>query len=153
MTFTFSKSSLSKLERVDPRLQLLANEVLKISPIDFAITSGYRTTEEQQKLYKQSKSKLDGITKKSKHQANEYGLSEAIDICPYINGKLDYTATDDLFFIIGLFYAKAKELQERYEMSKGNKGLDFKLRLGALWDSNSIKRNSFVDGYHIEIEN
>ncbi|MDR0571593.1 MAG: hypothetical protein LBG48_01945, partial [Rickettsiales bacterium] len=64
----------------------------------FAITSGLRTTEEQYKLYKEGKSKCNGIKNISKHQEGK-----AVDICPVIYSKLDYTATDDLFFIIGLF--------------------------------------------------
>jgi hypothetical protein len=137
---------MNKLITVDPKLQFLAVEVIRISPIDFAITSGLRTTEEQQELYKQGKSKYDGITNKSKHQEGK-----AIDICPCIDGKLDYMAINDLFFITGLFYLKAKEIQEKYELTGGNEGLNINLRLGAFWNGNSIKNNSFVDGYHIEL--
>jgi peptidoglycan L-alanyl-D-glutamate endopeptidase CwlK len=133
--FKFSQSSLNKLSTVSPILQLLANEVIKITPIDFAITCGLRTTEEQIKLFKDGKSKCDGINTPSKHQTGD-----AIDICPVINDKLDYTAENDLYFIIGLFYAKAKEL-------------NIKIRVGALWDGESIKENRWVDGYHIELVN
>jgi hypothetical protein len=174
--FHFSPSSLSKLEGVDPRLQVLAKEVLRISPIDFAITSGLRTTEEQYKLYKEGKSKCNGIKNISKHQEGK-----AIDICPCIyddklkKSVLDYGATDDLFFIIGLFYAKAIEHKEFYRKTKEYEDRHPKIssatrleiynieitrnidiRLGALWDCNSIKENriknkNFVDGYHIEL--
>ncbi|MDR0571391.1 MAG: hypothetical protein LBG48_00905 [Rickettsiales bacterium] len=197
--FHFSPSSLSKLEGVDPRLQFLAKEVLSISPIDFAITSGLRTKEEQYKLYKEGKSKCDGINTLSKHQSkrdrglpltNTYidDLADAIDICPCIyddklkKSILDYEATEDLFFLIGLFYIKAKELaKEALSALKSNNIYDLsvrlnlndrniaeqfaeverlsnlKIRLGAFWDCNSIKENriknnEFVDGYHIEIE-
>jgi peptidoglycan L-alanyl-D-glutamate endopeptidase CwlK len=130
--FNFSQSSLNKLSTVNPSLQLLAKEVIKISPIDFAITSGIRTKEEQIKLFKEGKSKCDGINNISKHQTGD-----AMDICPCLNGKLDYTAENDLYFIIGLFYAEAKEM-----------GL--KIRVGALWDGESIKGNRWVDGWHVE---
>jgi peptidoglycan L-alanyl-D-glutamate endopeptidase CwlK len=149
--FHFSQSSLSKLEGVDKRLQFLAKEVLKISPIDFAITSGLRTLEEQQELFKQGKSKCDGIKIKSKHQ-----LGLAIDICPVIDGKIDYSATGELFFLNGLFYAKAKEMKAIYNDIKDIPGITKKefnteIRLGAFWDGNSIKNNKFIDGYHIEL--
>jgi peptidoglycan L-alanyl-D-glutamate endopeptidase CwlK len=154
MAFTFSKSSLSKLEGVDFKLRLLAEKVLKISPIDFAITEGVRTKKEQQLLFKHGKSKCDGINSISKHQEGK-----AIDICPVINGKLDYTAETDLFFIVGLFYIKAIEirniygLEERYNLDYDDLywGFDITIRTGALWDNNSIKGNKFVDGYHIEL--
>jgi peptidoglycan L-alanyl-D-glutamate endopeptidase CwlK len=138
--FKFSPSSLSKLNEVDERLKTLSIEVLALSPIDFCITEGLRTKERQEQLYKEGKSK----TLNSKHLSRrdrgigDSPLSDAIDICPCINNKPDYSATEDLFFIVGLFYAKAKEL-----------GID--IRLGALWDKDSIKENKFVDGYHVEL--
>ena len=95
-----------------------------MSLIDFAITEGYRSQVKQEYLYKTSKSK----TLKSKHTE-----LKAIDICPYINNKLDYEATNDLFIIVGLFIAKAKEL-------------NINIIVGALWDNDSVKNNSFVDG-------
>jgi hypothetical protein len=154
MSFHFSKSSMDKLLTVDEKLQILACKVIEITPVDFAITSGLRTLEEQQELFKQGKSKCDGIIKKSKHQEGK-----AIDICPVIDGKLDYGAIGELFFLNGLFYAKAKELKEVYDTKKMygldcdiKGGLDIILRLGALWDENSIKNNKFLDGYHIEVE-
>jgi hypothetical protein len=153
MTFKFSKSSLFNLATVDERLQTLAKEVLKISPVDFAITSGFRTLEKQQLLFKQKKSKCDGIKNKSKHQEGK-----AIDICPVIDGKLNYSPEGeyDLFFILGLFYLKARELSDKYKTSGGSEGLNIKLRLGAFWDYSSIKTNfqeGFMDGYHMEIKN
>jgi hypothetical protein len=33
----FSKSSLAKLSQVDERLQILAKEIIRASPVDFAI--------------------------------------------------------------------------------------------------------------------
>ena len=79
--FKFSKKSLDMLDGVDPQLKLLATEVLKISPFD--ITSGYRTVEEQMKMYQNKVSKCDGIKNKSKHQEGK-----AIDIMVYDeNGK------------------------------------------------------------------
>jgi hypothetical protein len=113
------------------------------------ITEGLRTKERQLQLYGEGKTK----TLNSKHLEGK-----AIDICPVIKGKLDFSkeAEPDLYFILGLFYLKAKELLEKYELSGGSEGLNIKLRLGAFWDRNSIRENSeggFVDGYHIEIEN
>lgn len=127
--YNFSKKSKQILSKVHKDLNVLANEVLKISPIDFAITEGYRSRAKQEYLYKTNKSK----TLKSKHTE-----LKAIDICPYIDNKLDYEATNDLFIIVGLFIAKAKEL-------------NINIRVGALWDNNSVKNNSFVDGWHIEL--
>ncbi len=124
--FKFSKSSLDKLATVDERLQTLANEVLKISPIQFEITEGIRTIKRQKELFKQGKSK----TLNSMHLK---GL--AIDI---LCSKEGYKQAKDIFIVIGLFLAKAKEL-------------NIDIRVGALWDNGSTIHNKFVDAYHIEI--
>ena len=127
--YNFSTLSEQLLNTVHRDLNILAHEVLKISPIDFSITEGYRSKKRQEYLYKEGKSK----TLNSKHTE-----LRAIDICPYINNKLDYEATNDLFIIIGIFMAKAKEL-------------NINIRVGALWDNDSVKNNDFVDGYHVEL--
>ena len=115
MTYKFSNKSEQILNTVRLELNTLAHKVLEISPIDFTIVEGYRDIERQKQLYK-----------------------EGIDIVPYINNKLDYEAVNDCCFIIGLFYAKAKEL-------------GMSIKVGALWNNNSIKNNSFLDVWHIEI--
>jgi peptidoglycan L-alanyl-D-glutamate endopeptidase CwlK len=140
---------MKNLDTVDERLQILAKEVIRISPVDFAVTEGIRTRERQAQLYREGKTK----TLNSKHLEGK-----AIDICPVIDGKLDYSAADDLFFIVGLFYAKAIELKGIYDLKKTYNldtdikgGLDIKIITGALWLGESIKNNIFIDGYHIEL--
>ena len=122
--YKFSNLSEQILNTVHKDLNILAHKVLEISPIDFSITEGYRSKNRQEYLYKTGKSK----TLNSKHKE-----LKAIDICPYINNKLDYEATNDLFIIISLFIAKAKEL-------------NINIRVGVLWDNDNVKNNEFVDG-------
>ena len=131
--FYFSESSMNKLNSVNWRLKQLALAVLRTSPVDFAIIDGKRSLEKQQLLYKQGKSKCDGIDKRSKHQD---GL--AIDFAVYINGELDFNSNEDYCLIAGLFLAKAKELNIR-------------IRSGAIWNGSSIRDNTFKDLGHIEI--
>ena len=103
--FKFSKSSLDKLNSVDPQLQLLANEVLKITPYDFAITEGLRTLEKQQEYFKKGASKCDGIKNRSKHQDGK-----AIDIMCYDkDGKGTW---EESYYreVADVFKQKAKEL-------------------------------------------
>lgn len=127
--FKFSERSEQILNTVKLELNVLAHKVLEISPIDFSIVEGYRDKERQEQLYKANKTK----TLNSKHCSGE-----AIDIAPYINNKLDYEAVNDCCFIVGLFYAKAKEL-------------NINMKVGALWDNSSIKNNSFLDIWHVEL--
>ena len=130
--FKFSTKSEQLLNTVQKELNVLAHEVLKISPINFQITEGYRDRMRQKELYAEGKSKIDGEIKLGKHQ-----LGKAVDI---VCCKEGYTEPlRDIYIVIGLFLAKAKEL-------------NIKIRVGALWDKTSTKDNNFIDAFHIEVE-
>lgn len=104
---TFSEKSLQLLNTINKQLGILATEVLKISKIKFEITEGYRDQTTQQKYFKEGKSQLDGIIKKSKHQQGK-----AIDIVCYDpnTNKPTYDKKELYYYIAGLFECKAKEL-------------------------------------------
>ena len=130
--FKFSTKSEQLLNTVQKELNVLAHEVIKISPIRFQITEGYRDRMRQKELYAEGKSKIDGEIKLGKHQ-----LGKAVDI---VCCKEGYTEPlRDIYIVIGLFLAKAKEL-------------NIKIRVGALWDKTSTKDNNFLDAFHIEAE-
>lgn len=73
--FKASKRTKKNLIGVDERLALLVGYVLGISEVDFFVNEGVRSTEKQRRLYKQGKSKCDGVLNISKHQEGK-----AIDI-------------------------------------------------------------------------
>lgn len=73
--FKASKRTKNNLVGVDERLALLVGYVLGISEVDFFVNEGVRSTEKQRRLYKQGKSKCDGVLNISKHQEGK-----AIDI-------------------------------------------------------------------------
>lgn len=79
--FKFSEVSKIKLAGVHPNLTTIANLALELSPIDFAITDGLRTKEQQQKLFDDKKSK----TLNSRHLTGH-----AIDVAAFIDGKLTW---------------------------------------------------------------
>ena len=83
MSFYLSKTSLKRLDGVDERLVEVVKKAIEITKVDFSVVSGYRTAEEQNKLYLEGKSECDGYKNKSKHQE---GL--AVDVAPYKEGKL-----------------------------------------------------------------
>ncbi len=104
--FKFSERSEQLLNTVHKDLCRLAHEVIKISPYDFSITCGLRGLEDQQKAFKEGKSKCDGIKNKSKHQSGK-----AIDImCFDENGKGTW---EKKYYIAvaNVFKQKAKELK------------------------------------------
>ena len=130
--FKFSTKSEQLLNTVQKELNVLAHEVIKISPIDFSITEGFRDRMRQKELYAEGKSKIDGEIKLGKHQ-----LGKAVDIVCCKEGYKE--PLRDIYIVIGLFLAKAKEL-------------NINIRVGALWDNNSTKDNNFIDAFHIEVE-
>ena len=102
--FKFSERSEQLLNTVHKDLGRVAQEVIKISKVDFGIVYGLRDVNTQQKLFYAGKSQCDGIKIKSKHQD---GL--AIDIMCYINGEGTWDKKY-YYYVAGLFEAKAKEL-------------------------------------------
>ena len=130
--FELDAKSLNRLNGVDKRLVDLTKQVAKITPIRFQITEGYRDRMRQKELYAEGKSKIDGEIKLGKHQ-----LGKAVDIVCCKEGYKE--PLRDIYIVIGLFLAKAKEL-------------NINIRVGALWDNNSTKDNNFLDAFHIEVE-
>jgi peptidoglycan L-alanyl-D-glutamate endopeptidase CwlK len=114
----FSVRSITRMADIDPRLMVIAEEALKISPIDFGIPEfgGLRTAEEQQQLFLAGKSQLDGVTRKSYHQTGR-----ALDVYAYVDGKASW---DELH----LAMVAAAMLQTASKL-----GID--LQWGGLWES------------------
>lgn len=107
--YKFSQRSLDNLKNVDERLVRICNELIK--RIDFAVIEGFRTPERQKELYDKGFSKIDGISKKGKHN---YSPSLAIDIIPYKKGHnpFDGSKESDIMFdnLAKEFKQVAKEL-------------------------------------------
>lgn len=106
MIYKFSKTSLERLSKIDNRLQLLANEIIKITEIDVGIpkTGGWRPTPMQQEMFKIGASPCDGIIKKSKHQD---GL--AFDFVCYKDGEITWEK-EYYGYIVGLAEVIARNL-------------------------------------------
>lgn len=81
MTFKLSKRSLSRLEGVHPDLVRVVEKAITLTTVDFGVTCGLRTLEEQKKLVEQGASQ----TLKSKHLE---GL--AVDLVAYVGGRVSW---------------------------------------------------------------
>ena len=107
--YKFSQRSLDNLKNVDERLVRICNELIK--RVDYTVIEGFRTPERQKELYDKGFSKIDGITKKGKHN---YSPSLAIDIIPYKKGHnpFDGSKESDIMFnnLAKEFKQVAKEL-------------------------------------------
>lgn len=81
--YKLSNTSKKRLSTCDEKIQKVIKEAIKTSPIDFGVSEGHRTLEKQQAYYRDGKSTLNGIDKKSRHQSMP---SEAIDLYAYDKG-------------------------------------------------------------------
>lgn len=90
MTYSLSKRSLKALEGVHPDLYAVVRAAIKRSPVDFTVTEGLRAESRQRELFEAGLSK----TLDSRHLTGH-----AVDLCPYVDGKLawhDLAAWDAL---------------------------------------------------------
>lgn len=110
-----SKRSKENLKGIDERLVLLVGYALAISKVDFVVVEGLRSTERQKQLYREKKSKCDGVTKISKHQEGK-----AIDVY-YVGWKNTDSSKDDRW----------KKLIETFKLA--GKKLGLKLTFGYDW--------------------
>ena len=81
MGFSLSSRSLKKLEGVDETLVAVVKEAINLTKVDFGVTYGMRTLEEQQKLYDSGRSQ----TMKSKHLDGR-----AVDLVAYFGSDISW---------------------------------------------------------------
>jgi len=81
MAFKLSNRSLGRLEGVDQSLVDVVKEAIGITKVDFGVTQGLRTLEEQKKLYEAGRSQ----TMKSKHLEGR-----AVDVVAYVGSEISW---------------------------------------------------------------
>ena len=77
---------------------------------DISVIEGHRSLETQQAYYRDGKSQLDGVNKKSKHQS---WPSMAVDIMPWYSGFNPFTDKNGdkmFYYMAGQFMAIAARL-------------------------------------------
>lgn len=115
--YSFSQRSKNNLLFIHPDLVKVMNEAIKNSPIDFIITDGIRSTEEQRKLYNQGRTtpgkivtNADGVNNKSNHQVKSDGYGHAVDLYPFYNGSAQLNDVKSLKVIADHIKSVAKQL-------------------------------------------
>lgn len=143
--YIFGKRSQTQLDTCHKDLQLIANEALKVSRVDFSIIEGARSVELQQKYFKEGKSKIDGIKIKGNHN---YQPSRAFDIAVYVSGKPKLTYDPNhLCYIAGIIIGISERL---YSSGQTN----HKIRWGGNWDRDGeiLTDQNFDDMPHFELK-
>jgi peptidoglycan L-alanyl-D-glutamate endopeptidase CwlK len=149
MAYKLSNRSLGKLEGVDENLVAVVKRAIELTNVDFGVTFGLRTLEEQEKLFAAGRSK----TMKSKHLEGR-----AVDLMAYVDGKgcWELNVYDDLCDA----------------MKEAAKELGVAIKWGAAWSEGDIRsyegtaedammayvdlrrsqgRRPFIDGPHFEL--
>ena len=149
MSFKLSQRSLDKLDGVNPKLVAVVQKAILLTKVDFGVTYGLRTVEEQEKLVAAGRSQ----TMKSKHITGH-----AVDLMAYVDGKgcWELNVYDDL--------ADA--------MAQAARDEGVAIRWGAAWHINDIRmykgtmeqammdyidlrrsqgKRPFIDGPHFEL--
>ena len=154
MSFKLSKRSLSKLEGVRPDLVDTVKLAIKLSRVDFGVTCGLRTLEEQKKLVATGRSQ----TMNSKHipQSDEY--SHAVDVLAYVDGEVcwELNVYDE---ICDAMAAAAKETGASIKWGAAWSEGDIRAYKGSAEDAmnayidlrRSEGRRPFLDGPHFEL--
>ena len=110
-----------------------------IEQIDFAVIEGHRTLARQQQLHAEGRSRLDGVTQRSKHQETP---SRAMDLMPWppeLHGVNIWQDAQRWAHFTGIVRGVAFEI-------------GVKVRLGWDWNGDgSSADHRFVDSGHIEI--
>ena len=140
--FKFGKTSKERLSTCHADIQLIMNEAIKITNVDFGIAEGYRNIEKQQQYFKEGKSKIDGVSKKGKHN---YSPSLAVDIYPYFENGAKWD-NEHLSYLSGIIHAVSEILFADGKISH-------KVRWGGNWDMDGIILidQSFDDRPHFEL--
>ena len=143
MKYIFSTHSKEALLSCHTDLQLIAEASLQRTQVDFAVVEGHRSIARQKLLYEAGKSKIDGVSKKGKHN---YSPSLAFDICAIVRGKASWRECY-LAYLGGVITATAAELLVKHKIKHC-------LRWGGNWDGDGeiITDQSFIDMPHFELQ-
>jgi len=140
--YEFGATSKGRLATCHADLQLIMNEAIKVSRVDFGIAEGYRSLGKQMQYFKEGKSKIDGVSVKGKHNVTP---SLAVDIYPFVNGKALWD-NEHLSYLSGIIDSVAQSL-----LGKGQ--IRHQVRWGGNWDMDGqiLIDQSFDDRPHFEL--
>ena len=86
MSFRLSQRSMDKLEGVHPDMTAVVERAIQLTEVDFGVTQGVRTLEEQKANVAAGRSQ----TMASKHLLQDDGFSHAVDVVAYIGSDVSW---------------------------------------------------------------
>ena len=155
MAFSLSSRSRGKLEGVHPDMVAVVERAIELTKVDFGVTYGVRTLDEQKRLYESGRSQ----TMNSKHLLqDDTGYSHAVDVVAY-DGS-------DVVWEINVYDDICDAFKKAAEMH------GVSIKWGAAWSEGDIRsypgtaedamnayidlrrsqgRRPFIDGPHFEL--
>jgi len=154
MGFNLSSRSRLKLEGVHPDMVSVVERAIELTKVDFGVTYGVRSVEEQEKLVASGRSQ----TMKSKHLIQDSGYSHAVDVVAYDGSDVvwELNVYDD---ICDAFKQAAEELGVAIKWGAAWSEGDIRDYPGSAEDAmnayidlrRSQGRRPFIDGPHFEL--
>ena len=156
MGYALGAKSLAELAGVEPRLVAVVKRAIEITPQDFSVHDGLRTEAEQTNLVRSGASQ----TMNSMHRKQADGYGHAVDLVPFINGKLRWE-WDAIYPIAAAVKFAAAELNvpvrwggcwQFMSQIKGSTADDLKRAVEAYGAARRrAGKKVFTDGPHFEI--
>lgn len=103
--FVLGAKSLSELRGVHPDLIAVVKRAIEITEQDFSVHDGLRTLEEQKRYVATGVSQ----TMNSKHRPQGDGYGHAVDLVPFVNGKMRWE-WPPIYVIAAAVWKAAREL-------------------------------------------
>ena len=105
MAYRLGARSRAELKGVHPDLVKVVERAIQITVQDFSVHDGLRTLEEQKRYVASGASQ----TLNSKHRAQADGYGHAVDLVPFINGKMRWE-WEPIYVIAAAVWQAAREL-------------------------------------------
>ena len=86
MSFRLSQRSMDRLEGVHPDMTAVVERAIQLTGIDFGVTQGVRTLDEQKANVAAGRSQ----TMASKHLLQQTGFSHAVDVVAYVGSDISW---------------------------------------------------------------
>lgn len=157
MSYTLGPKSRAELIGVHPRLVECVRIAIARTEVDFGVHDGLRTEKEQREYVSRGVS----TTMNSMHLRQRDGYGHAVDLVPYINGKLRWE-WEPIYRIAAAMASAAKDLRlplrwggawdRRFPQDYTGSVGDMRKQVeGYVQRRKAAGRRAFIDGPHYEL--
>ena len=154
MSFRLSQRSMDRLEGVHPAMTAVVERAIQLTDIDFGVTQGVRTLDEQKANVAAGRSQ----TMQSKHLLQQTGFSHAVDVVAYVGSDVSWELNlyDNIF---DAFKQAAEETETSVKWGAAWSEGDIRTYPGTAEDAmmayvdlrRSQGRRPFIDAPHFEL--